>query len=138
MSDQTETPARRGGNPNWVKGGPSPNPRGRPRSGLAFAERVRERIDPDLVIDLALRVAADETMTPDARLAALLPLIDRGFIRPPVTAAIAMETTSTPAFDWSRIPLERRRDVLEAIRTASALPAGDAGHVPSGVIGTKP
>lgn len=78
------------GNPNWVKG-VSGNPRGRPRTGLAFAERVRERVDPDLVIDLALRVAADEELSPVERLAALLPLIDRGFIRPPSVSAVRVE-----------------------------------------------
>ena len=93
------------------------NPKGRPRSGLAFAERVRERIDPDLVIDLALRVAADETISAERRLEALLPLIDRGFIKPPTTIAARVETTDmTPRRDWATVPLEERRALLESIR----------------------
>lgn len=56
MSKQTK-PKRRRGNPAWVKGGPSPNPGGRPRKGTALSERIRERIDPDELIDLAVRIA---------------------------------------------------------------------------------
>jgi hypothetical protein len=91
------------------------NPKGRPRSGLAFAERVRERIDPDLIIDLAVRVAADETLSPKVRLEALWPLIDRGFIKPPTTIAAQVETT-TSSRDWQAIPLDERRALLERIR----------------------
>ena len=64
-------PSRRGRGPtpaSW-KPGQSGNPHGRPKHQLAFAERVRERVDPDLVIELALRVAHDETMPAAARLA---------------------------------------------------------------------
>lgn len=119
----------------WAKG-ESGNRRGRPRSGLAFAERIRERVDPDLVIDLALRVAADESLSASERLAALLPLIDRGFIRPPTTAAVAIETTG-PQLDWSRVPLATRVAMLEAIRAARALPAG-AGEAPAADLEDRP
>lgn len=30
------------GNPNWLPGGPSPNPKGRPKRGKAFADHARE------------------------------------------------------------------------------------------------
>jgi hypothetical protein len=109
-----------------VKGGASPNPKGRPRSGLAFAERVRERVDPDLVIDLAMRVAADEEMPVSERLAALLPLIDRGFLRPPQTFAGKLETSTTndaPAITEriESMTLEEKRAALAHIRAARAL-----------------
>ena len=118
MSDQTPTQPEPKPRPAHLwKPGQSGNPKGRPRSGLAFAERVRERIDPDLVIDLALRVAADETISAERRLEALLPLIDRGFIKPPTTIAARVETTDmTPRRDWQTVPLEERRALLESIR----------------------
>lgn len=54
---------RKGGNPAWVKGGASPNPKGRPKTGLALAETIRGRLErsdaralTDLV-ELALDVA---------------------------------------------------------------------------------
>lgn len=103
-----------------VKGGPSLNPKGRPRSGLAFAERVRERIDPDMIIDLAVRVAADETLSPERRLEALWPLIDRGFIKPPTTIAAQVQTV-TSSRDWSQVPLEERRALLSQLRGAPIL-----------------
>ncbi len=103
------------------KPGESGNPRGRPRTGLAFAERVRERVDPDLVIDLALRVASDEEMPPAERLAALLPLIDRGFVKPPTTIAARVESTTSgtrPEFasmslDEIEAEIARCRSLLE-------------------------
>lgn len=109
--DASPKPATAG---SW-KPGQSGNPKGRPRSGLAFAERVRERIDPDLIIDLAVRVAADETLSPKTRLEALWPLIDRGFIKPPTTIAAQVQTTTTTR-DWSAVPLEERRALLAQLR----------------------
>lgn len=99
-----------------VKGGPSLNPKGRPRSGLAFAERVRERIDPDLIIDLAVRVASDETISPERRLEALWPLIDRGFIKPPTTIAAHVQTVASGSRDWSQVSLDERRALLGQLR----------------------
>lgn len=116
QSDSSEPKPKRPGNPRWLPG-VSGNPKGRPRSGLAFAERVRERVDPDLIIDLAMQVAADETLSPSTRLAALWPLIDRGFIKPPTTIAAQVQTTTTTR-DWSVVPLEERRALLEQLRGA--------------------
>lgn len=49
-------PPRRGGNPHWVKG-VSGNPKGRPKTGTAFAEAVRELVDPRELIEIALDIA---------------------------------------------------------------------------------
>ncbi len=122
-TDKARPSSGRDAHGHWAKGNPG-NPKGRPRAGLAFAERVRERIDPDLVIDLAMRVACDESLSPIERLRELWPLIDRGFIKPPTTIAAQLETT-TRSRDWSQLPLEERRQMLEMIRRAPQLPAGD-------------
>jgi hypothetical protein len=111
------------------KPGQSGNPKGRPRSGLAFAERVRERIDPDMIIDLAMRVAEDETLSVKTRLEALWPLIDRGFLKPPTTIAAQVHTTSSPTRDWSVVPIDERRELLARIRGAGrALALDDGTH----------
>lgn len=120
MSDQDPTPSPTKQPHRWQKGMPSPNPKGRPRSGLAFAERVRERIDPDMIIDLAVRVAEDETLSAKARLEALWPLIDRGFIKPPTTIAAQVHTTSSPTRDWSAVPLETCEALLDQLDGALA------------------
>lgn len=111
---------------SWKPGCPSPNPNGRPRAGTAFAERVRERVDPDLVIELALRVAGDEALTPSERLAALWPLIDRGFVKPPTT--INASVTSSVERDWSALPIDERRELLERLRAVPKL--GESGLQP--------
>lgn len=57
----------------------------------------------------------DETMTPEHRLTALWPLIDRGFIKPPTTIAAQVETRSSSR-DWSQVPLEEKRALLAQLR----------------------
>lgn len=49
-------PAKRGPH-RFQKGMPSANPKGRPRAGTAFAEAVREKVDPGELIDIALDIA---------------------------------------------------------------------------------
>jgi hypothetical protein len=58
MKSEIRAMANAKGNPNWVKGGASPNPRGRPRSGLAMAETIREMMDVDTRREL-IRLALD-------------------------------------------------------------------------------
>src|SRR6516162_4008694 len=51
------------GNPNWIKGGPSPNPNGRPR-GKPIGDKIQERTE-DPLLTMAEFVA--ETSGPDTR-----------------------------------------------------------------------
>lgn len=124
-------PSRKGKGPTATsfKPGVSGNPKGRTpmRHGLAFAERVRERVSPDLVIDLAMRVAENEKMDPAARLAALWPLIDRGFIKPPTSITATIETSSAPQLDWSRLPVAERMELLKRLRAPQLEAAVDDG-----------
>ncbi len=125
MADQNPS-SRPRGNPNWVPGGPSPNPRGRPRVGHALAERIRERLDPDAVIELALEVAADVTLPAERRLAALYGLADRGFTKPAVDTNISVNTSTTPQRDWSAVPLAERRELLARLQNVPTLDTSEA------------
>ncbi|MCX5747510.1 MAG: hypothetical protein NT062_34025 [Proteobacteria bacterium] len=120
MTDQRAKKPKLATPASW-KPGVSGNPNGRPRTGLAFAERVRERVDPDLVINLAMRVADDESMPADARLSALWPLIDRGFVKPPTASTIDLTTTRTPERDWTSVSVDERRALLERIRSVPTI-----------------
>lgn len=107
-------PSRKGKGPtpsSW-KPGQSGNPGGRPRRAMAFADRVRERIDPDKVIDLALRVAEDERLTPQERLRELWPLIDRGFVKPPTHLDTTVREGDPLELDVSKLSDERLRAIL--------------------------
>lgn len=42
---ETKTPAKRKGNPAWVKGGPSPNAGGRAKENADFLARARAAVD---------------------------------------------------------------------------------------------
>jgi hypothetical protein len=131
---RSKPPSRRGMGAtagSFKPGDPRINRAGRPRPGLAFAERVRERVDPDMVIDLAIAVAEDESTPLGHRLAALWQLIDRGYgsdlvrlgqlflaLRPNapseivVTPLRASGTGSTE--ETVRAQIEARRDFWEA------------------------
>jgi hypothetical protein len=71
------------GNPNWVKGGPSPNPNGRPRSGFALAEAIREKLDPRSIAEMLEAFRSDTGIPIERRLTLLLPWAHAGYLRPP-------------------------------------------------------
>jgi hypothetical protein len=75
----------RDGTGRFMKGGPSPNPGGRPR-GLAQA--CREIADPDLLIRTLLSIATDPTARNADRIRAAAEILDRGWGRPPAFAPI--------------------------------------------------
>ncbi len=100
---------------SWAPGR-SGNPNGRPRSGLAFAEAVRERIDPHKVLDLMERHLADDDVPVAQRLATLLPYIHAGLVKPPTDTNIAITGATTDGASWDAVPLEARREKLAELR----------------------
>ncbi len=103
--------------------GRSGNPNGRPRTGLAFAEAVRERLDPHVVLDLVERHLADEEIPIAARLAAVLPFLHSGFIKPPTEASLSLSVASQTARDFSHISVERRLELIAEIDGPTTLDA---------------
>lgn len=97
MSDQ---PKRGGGNPAWVKGGPSPNPHGRPRRGEALADLIRERVPREWLVGRVVELAKSE----DERvaLAALAWLRDAAYPRPEQRHEVVGVMASAP-LDSARI-----------------------------------
>lgn len=100
---------------SWKKGGASPNPNGRPRTGLAAAEKIRELVDPAEWVAFELETARDATIARERRSAAWHALIDRGFVKPEqrIDARVAQQDASQHDFDsW---PVERLRALTEMI-----------------------
>lgn len=152
------------GNPNWVKGGPSPNPKGRPRTGLAAAEKIRELVDPAEWIAFELETARDTTASRERRSAAWHALIDRGFIKPPMGIDANVTNANASQLDWSKATDEQIRDFVgvyeallrsadndgspadtelprDATRTETAsddAPIADAATVPPTIVEVKP
>src|SRR3990167_7699519 len=57
MSDPKIAVEKRGrGNPQWYKGMPSANPKGRPRTGLALAEFIRANLEPSELFETMLSI----------------------------------------------------------------------------------
>lgn len=100
------------GNPHWVKGGPSPNPTGRPK-GLAAL--VREIEDFDDLVRTVVRIRQGKPIhvgTADQARPALIPtlrdvewacdwLADRGYGRP--TQQVQMDVKTSEASDDSAL-----------------------------------
>lgn len=71
-----------------------------------------------MVIELAMRVAKDEDLTPQERLAALWPLIDRGYVRPPAGLDVAVTQGETRTYNLDALSLDETRALLEKIDAA--------------------
>ena len=123
------------GNPKWVKGCPSPNPKGRPRTGLSLAEAVRRQTDPDevaqLAIDIirgkAIRVTRDGVPTGEwivPRMSDVTKVLDwlrdTGYIKPPTTIAIGVDDSKS-RLDFSLLTEEQ----LDAYVGLLAVAAGE-------------
>ena len=124
MSDQPANPTKR--RPGFEPGR-SGNPGGRRPGALAFAERVRSRVDPDQLIDRALAIALDDKASKRDQLAALAFLHGAGWTKPPAETNVNVQAQVAPAVNWERVPLEERRRILLAVQAAraAALPPGD-------------
>lgn len=120
MQSMSEHKKRRG-NPNWIKGGPSPNPSGRPRSGLALSEFIRERLSPEQLCDLVMRALADEKIDIERRVSFAFQLAAHGYSKPPAGLDLNVSSSSASSGeDWSKVPLEVRRAELERRRALLA------------------
>ena len=91
--------------------------RGRPRSGLALAERIRRRVDLDEIVDIAMDIARGRAIPAERdgvktgdwiipktsdRVTALNWLAERGFVKPPTTIALE-QSDAKPPIDFSRL-----------------------------------
>jgi hypothetical protein len=118
-----------------VKGGPSPNPRGRPRSGNALAEAIRLHVEPRALIAVAARIIEDEKAPASVKLQAAQFLAERGFVRPEQRHELVVGASDPDDEDLSACTLDelheleqlerRRTQILEAAADRMALPAGE-------------
>lgn len=117
-------PSRKGKGPtasSW-KPGQSGNPAGRPRSPNAAAEKIRERVDLDRVLDLVdvvldQKSSAAERADARDRLAVVLPVIDRGYTKPPTGIHATLETSATSGSrSFDHLTQEQLRERLAWIR----------------------
>lgn len=114
VTDQLTSKKKRKLHAGMFRPGQSGNPKGRPRAGTALAERIRERLDPDVILDLAARLANDESIPVDKRLAALISLAQMGFNKPPQEHKL--EAIAAPRFDLSHLSPAEKQAELARVR----------------------
>lgn len=102
--------------------GKSGNPRGRPP--LALSERIREKVDPDELIQIALELARDENAFSRDRMAAVSFLAERGWVKPPQTLAVA-HVPAFPSYDYNALSTDELRTLEGLMSKMPLLPSGD-------------
>ena len=86
---ETDKPLKRVGNPNWIKGGTSPNPSGRTDKPIAMLARMHA----PTAIKTLVAICKDEHAPQAARVSASQAILDRGYGRP-----ATFSTTDTTQF----------------------------------------
>ena len=86
---ETDKPLKRVGNPNWIKGGASPNPSGRTDKPIAMLARMHA----PTAIKTLVAICKDEKAPQSARVSASQAILDRGYGRP-----ATFSTTDTTQF----------------------------------------
>ena len=86
---ETDKPLKRIGNPNWIKGGASPNPSGRIDKPIAMLARMHA----PTAIKTLVAICKDEKAPQSARVSASQAILDRGYGRP-----ATFSTTDTTQF----------------------------------------
>lgn len=110
---------------SFKPGDPRINRNGRPRTGAALAEAIREQLDPKVALDLLAKFAVDENVPVERRLAVLLPWYQAGYTKPEQRHELALEQRGGPERDWSKVPLEERVELLRRLRAVPELASGD-------------
>lgn len=110
---------------SFKPGDPRINRNGRPRTGAALAEAIREQLDPKVALDLLAKFAVDENVPVERRLAVLLPWYQAGYTKPEQRHELALEQRNAPQRNWSAVPLEERKALLEKLRGVPELTSGD-------------
>lgn len=118
----------------WKKG-QSGNPKGRPRSPYALANKIRDQVDPDELIALALSIARGEPQsievgegqpipcevpTTKDRLAAMKFLADRGYVAPPKETIAHNTQDKRVTFDFSRLSDSELDDYYRLLKQAQS------------------
>lgn len=96
--------------------GTSGNPNGRPKVGLSLAEAMRRRFPPDEVVKLALELVEQEADL-KVRLSALQFIADRAYGKVLSTTEVTINdgTGQSAKVPWDKVPLERRKALLNAL-----------------------
>ena len=120
--------------------GSTANPRGRPPRGFSFAEAVRERVDPEVLITRALEIldGADKKLA----LQAAKFLADRGWGKPIETVKLEalVEAATAPERvlpdNWDSFSLEEKRRHLDRLapRPIPLVPEVVMRQIPTRVI----
>ena len=113
---------------SFKPGDPRINRSGRPRTGAALAEAIRERLSPSVALDLLAKFAADESIPAERRLATLLPWYQAGYTKPATDTNLTVNSSERTIGDELADPTttpERRKELLDDTKAWLALQEGD-------------
>lgn len=122
MADQE--PRKPRGNPNWVRGGASPNPGGRGAAVGELQRAVRRGVDADELVRIALDLARNGRE--GTKIAALQWLASTGYDRPAAASKVEISAGPTLPPDFDRLTPVERAQILDEIEAGTARLAGAA------------
>lgn len=123
-------PIPKRGNPAMRAGGPSLNPHGRPRVGASLADAYRSKWPPEKIVEHVGKLATGAA-SEQVRLAALQMIAERTAGKvPTVLDASITNGGNAPARDWSAMPVDDRRALLESIRRVPEVDQADEHRLP--------
>jgi hypothetical protein len=108
--------------PGMFRPGVSGNPRGRPKRGASLAERIRETVDPNELIEFLLTTMRSPGVNRRERVAACQALFDRGWGKPLQSIELDASLSNEPAHAGVQARLRHVSD--EALEQALALLTG--------------
>ena len=109
-----------------VRGGPSLNPHGRPRTGTSLAEAMRKRFPVEDIVELAAKLATCDDAK--VRMSALQFIADRAHGKVINATDVTLNDGRTGArIDWSTVPIERRRLLMNALTEVDQITAAAEG-----------
>ena len=107
---ETDKPLKRVGNPNWIKGGASPNPSGRTDKPIAMLARMHA----PHALKALVTISKDERAPHAARVSASQAILDRAYGKAPT-----LKNTSDPTV--MKRAIDMTDDELAAIASGAKL-----------------
>ena len=105
---ETDKPLKRVGNPNWIKGGASPNPSGRTDKPIAMLARMHA----PTALKTLVTISKDENAPHAARVSASQAILDRAY---------GKAQPSAPATHQFKRAIDMTDDELAAIASGATL-----------------
>lgn len=106
---------------------------GRPKRGHSLAEITRRIAEPEKLVKFLIELVENPKAKHADRLAACAQLLDRGWGKPLQSSDVTLRNgdASEPGIDWSKLPVDKRREWLALLDAARSEQGDDNSEPPA-------